>query len=149
MLVGEPGIGKTRTVEELATYARVRGAPVYWGRCRDEEGAPAYWPWVQAIRSYVRDADPVALAWQMGGGAADIAQLVPEVAERLGEVPERPSSRDEEARFRLFDSVTTFLTARRARPADGDRARRPALGRRALAAAAQVRWRASSPTAAC
>ena len=83
LLVGEPGIGKTRTAEELATYARVRGAQVYWGRCHEDEGAPAYWPWVQAIRAYVRDADPVALAWEMGGGAAEIAQLVPEVAEQL------------------------------------------------------------------
>ncbi len=61
LLVGEPGIGKTRTTEELATYAQVRGARVLWGRCREDEGAPAYWPWVQAIRSYVREADPVAL----------------------------------------------------------------------------------------
>ena len=83
LLVGEPGIGKTRAAEELATYARVSGARVYWGRCREDEGAPAYWPWVQAIRSYARDADPVALAWQLGGGAAEVAQLIPEVAEKL------------------------------------------------------------------
>jgi class 3 adenylate cyclase len=84
---------------------------VHWGRCRDEEGAPAYWPWVQALRSYIREADPVGLAWHVGGGAADIAQLVPELGERLGGVPEAPELEGEEARFRLFDSVTTFLTA--------------------------------------
>ncbi|MSO42412.1 MAG: serine/threonine protein kinase [Solirubrobacterales bacterium] len=83
LLTGEPGIGKTRAAEELSTYARVQGARVYWGRCREEEGAPAYWPWVQAIRAYIRDADPVALAWQLGGGAAEVAKLVPEIAERL------------------------------------------------------------------
>jgi len=32
-LVGEPGIGKTRTVLELATYAGLRQAQVLWGRC--------------------------------------------------------------------------------------------------------------------
>src|SRR6266508_2569395 len=53
MLAGEPGIGKTRTAEELATYARLRGARVLWGRCFEGEGAPAYWPWVQIIRTYV------------------------------------------------------------------------------------------------
>ena len=31
-LVGEPGIGKTRTAQELATYAGLRGAQVLWGR---------------------------------------------------------------------------------------------------------------------
>ena len=110
LLVGEPGIGKTRTSEELATYAQVSGARVYWGRCREDDGAPAYWPWVQAIRGYVRDADPVAMAWQMGAGAAEIAQLVPEVAERLDIEPAGPSD-SEEARFRLFDSVSSFLVA--------------------------------------
>ena len=127
LLVGEPGIGKTRAAEELATYARVSGARVHWGRCREDEGAPAYWPWVQAIALYVRDSDPVALAWQMGGGAAEIAQLVPEVAERLDVEPAGPSD-SEEARFRLFDSVTSFLRGGRARPPDGARPRRPALG---------------------
>jgi class 3 adenylate cyclase/tetratricopeptide (TPR) repeat protein len=110
LLVGEPGIGKTRAAEELATYARVSGARVYWGRCREDEGAPAYWPWVQAIRSYARDADPVALAWQLGAGAAEVAQLIPEVAEKLDVEPARGSD-SEEARFRLFDSVTGLLIA--------------------------------------
>jgi eukaryotic-like serine/threonine-protein kinase len=117
LLVGEPGIGKTRTAEELATYARVRGAKVHWGRSHEGDGAPAYWPWAQAIRSYVREADPVALAWELGQGAGDVAQLVPDVRDRLGEVEEPPALDPEEARFRLFDSVATFLAgASRSRP---------------------------------
>ena len=110
LLVGEPGIGKTRAAEELATYARVRGARVHWGRCREDDGAPAYWPWLQAIRELVRESDPVAMAWQMGAGAAEVAQLVPEVAERLDIEPSGPTD-TEEARFRLFDSLTSFLVA--------------------------------------
>ena len=42
MLVGEPGIGKTRTAQELASYAETRGIQVLWGRCYEEEGAPPY-----------------------------------------------------------------------------------------------------------
>jgi class 3 adenylate cyclase len=110
LVTGEPGIGKTRTTEELTTYAKVHGSHVHWGRCREDEGAPAYWPWMQAIRSYAREADPVALAWQMGGGAAEIAQLVPEIAERL-DIEPASGGDSEEARFRLFDSVTSFLVA--------------------------------------
>ena len=53
MLVGEPGIGKTRTAQELASQAAARGAQVLWGWCYEEEGAPPYWPWVQPIRLYV------------------------------------------------------------------------------------------------
>jgi len=37
---GEPGIGKTRTAHELASYAENRGAQVLWGWCYEKEGAP-------------------------------------------------------------------------------------------------------------
>jgi class 3 adenylate cyclase len=109
MLVGEPGIGKTRTSEELATYAGLRNAQVLWGRCYEGEGAPAYWPWVQVVRSYVHERDPQALMSDMGPGAADIAEVVSEVRERLPGLPKPPTLEPEQARFRLFDSITTFL----------------------------------------
>ena len=61
MLAGEPGIGKTRTAQELASLAEAKGAQVLWGRCYEEEGTPPYWAWVQAIRSYVQGV--AAYAW--------------------------------------------------------------------------------------
>jgi predicted ATPase len=53
LLVGEPGIGKTRTAEELAAWARVRGAHVLWARCDASRGVPAFWPWIQLIQAAV------------------------------------------------------------------------------------------------
>jgi len=109
LLVGEPGIGKTRTASELCTYARLRGAQVLIGRCYEGEGAPAYWPWVQAIRSYVEACDGAELQSEMGPGAADIAQIVSEVHAKLPGLPAPPAIEPDQARFRLFDSITTFL----------------------------------------
>ena len=112
MLAGEPGIGKTRTAQELATYAGLRGAHVLWGRCHEEQGIPPYWPWVQAIRSYVREQDPDQLRSEMGSGAADIADYLSDVKERLPDLqPPPPLESPEQARFRLFDSITAFLKA--------------------------------------
>ena len=109
-LVGEPGIGKTRTARELATYAGLRGAQVLWGRCYEEQGVPSYWPWVQAIRSYVREREPEQLRSEMGAGAADIAEIVSDVRERLPDLEQPPAQESpEQARCRLFDSITTFL----------------------------------------
>ena len=108
-LVGEPGIGKTRTAQELATYAGLRGAQVLWGRCYEEQGAPPYWPWVQAIRSYIRDVDPEQLRSDMGAGAAEIGQVVSDVRDRLPGLEAPPQLEPEQARFRLFDSITAFL----------------------------------------
>jgi predicted ATPase len=115
LLAGEPGIGKTRLAEELAGQATARGGLVLWGRCWEGEGAPAFWPWVQIVRAYVQAADPAALRHEMGAGAADIAQLLPAVRERLPDLPPPPPTEPEAARFRLFDSLSGFLRAAAAR----------------------------------
>jgi hypothetical protein len=72
MLVGEPGIGKTQTAQELANYGDQVGVQVLWGRCYQGEGAPPYWPWVQILRSYILQQDPDQLRSYMAAGAADI-----------------------------------------------------------------------------
>ncbi len=76
VLVGEPGIAKTRTAQELAAICDQRGVQVLWGRCHEQQGMPPYWPWVQVIRSYVRECDPERLRTEMGAGASDIAEIV-------------------------------------------------------------------------
>jgi len=65
---------------------------------------------VQAIRSYVRERDPEQLRSEMGAGAASIAEVVSDVKERLPDLQPPPQTESpEQARFRLFDSITTFL----------------------------------------
>lgn len=110
MLVGEPGIGKTRTALELTTYASLRRCQVLWGRSYEAQGAPPYWPWVQAIRSHVRARDADKLKTEMGSGAAEIGEIVSDVKERIpGLKPLQQSDSPEQSRFRLFDSITAFL----------------------------------------
>ncbi|MFQ6029417.1 MAG: AAA family ATPase [Dehalococcoidia bacterium] len=109
MLLGEPGIGKTRTSQELADHAEELGVQVHWGRCYDGEGAPPYWPWVQLLRSFLQRTDSDQLARQMGPGAADIGEIVPEVREKLPNLVPPPVLEPEQARFRLFDSIGGFL----------------------------------------
>jgi DNA-binding SARP family transcriptional activator len=103
LLVGEPGIGKSRIAEEVLDEARRRGALALVGRCWEAGGAPAYWPWVQSIRAYVEQTDPEQLP---EGG--ELAQIVPELADRSSEAPAL-SLDDEGARFRLFDATARFL----------------------------------------
>ena len=109
MLAGEPGIGKTRTAQELGTYATDLGVKVLWGWCYEREGAPPYWPWIQPMRSYIQEKDSAELRSQMGTGASDIAQVVPELRQLLPELEPSPILEPEQARFRLFDSITNFL----------------------------------------
>src|SRR6188472_4328621 len=81
LLGGEPGIGKSRLADELAAVARTRGFVVLWGRAWEDPGAPPYWPWVQVLRSYLRQTDADTVRRQHGQGASDIVQVLPEVRE--------------------------------------------------------------------
>jgi DNA-binding SARP family transcriptional activator len=109
LLAGEPGIGKSRLAEELAARARARGVRVLIGRCWEAGGAPAYWPWVQSLRPYLREADPESLHSQLREGAADAARLFPELRDLLADLPPAAQLEPEGERFRLFDSLTGFL----------------------------------------
>ena len=111
LLVGEPGIGKSRLAEEVAAEAQSRGARVLVGRCWEAGGAPAYWPWVQSLRAYVRDCETPVLRAQLGAGGADLAQILPELRERLPDLPEPPAGEPETARFRLFEAAAGFVRA--------------------------------------
>jgi DNA-binding SARP family transcriptional activator len=109
LLAGEPGIGKSRLAEELIAEARARGARVLIGRCWEAGGAPAYWPWVQSLRAYVRQTDLTELRSQLAAGAADLAQIIPELRQRFADLPDLSSLESEGARFRLFDATAEFL----------------------------------------
>ena len=109
LLAGDPGIGKSRLAYEAAARARDRGFKVVWGRCWEAGGAPAYWPWMQALRALIRGVASKELLPQLGAGAPFVAQIVAEVAEILPDVRPPPPMAAEAARFRLFDAVAAFL----------------------------------------
>jgi predicted ATPase len=108
-LGGEPGIGKTRLADEFSTRAKAGGALVLWGRCWEAGGAPAYWPWIQSLRGLLRELDPEALGERVAGGGADLAQMLPELRERLPDLSEPSPASPGTARFRLFDALSGFL----------------------------------------
>jgi DNA-binding SARP family transcriptional activator len=111
LISGEPGIGKSRLADELANRAALRGAKLLVGRAWEAGGAPAFWPWVQVLRTLVRERDPERLRSELGRRAPDLAELLPELRELLPGLPETPSLDSEGARFRLFDAVASFLRA--------------------------------------
>jgi len=126
LLAGEPGIGKTRLAEQVATDAALRGAIMLWGSAWEGAGAPPYWPWIQVLRQLLRQfpvADLDALFDHDGPMMADMARMLPELARRIpvaaesAAPPELAALPPEQARFRLFDAIGTLLArASAARP---------------------------------
>ena len=101
LIVGEPGVGKTRLAEELAHDAAVRGFTVTWGWSHDEAGSPPLWPWVQVLRGL----DPSHLTIPPDVRST-LTAIVPELGGSREAVPD-----GEAARFRLYGAVCSALRA--------------------------------------
>ena len=110
MLRGEPGMGKTRLLEEFADLARQRGAVFLQGCCYHGEWHPPYGPFAEAILKYSREA-PREFVEAIGKRASIIARIAPALHDSLPDIPEPVSVDKEEERFRLFDAVSQFLIA--------------------------------------
>jgi tetratricopeptide (TPR) repeat protein len=105
LLVGEPGIGKTRVAEEAARRAKERGFSVHWGRCWEVGGSPAFWPWIQIFRSMLRDPRNKAIA---GAYGEILSRLLPELRSPESHPQELEHA---QARFQLFDELWALLRA--------------------------------------
>lgn len=114
LLLGEPGIGKSRLAAEVAAHARDRGVAVLHGRCWEAGGAPPFWPWQQLVRASLRDADPDEARRRLGHWAPELLDLLPELRD-LVDARQASALPDPQARrFRLFEAVTGFLRDRAA-----------------------------------
>jgi DNA-binding winged helix-turn-helix (wHTH) protein/tetratricopeptide (TPR) repeat protein len=113
LIAGEPGIGKTRLAEEFGNRAQADGFEVLVGRCYEGDGAPAYWPWVQILRA-AADAtlDDTVLHVQLGSGAAELAELVPDLRSRVGHPRPPGGPGGNQARVRLYDAAARYLLER-------------------------------------
>ncbi len=100
MVTGEPGIGKSRLMEEFARLLADQDWRVLTGRCWEHGGAPAYWPWIQVVRAAGSEFEECMPAPAGTGGRPGASAPLP-----------APTPADPESdRFRLFDGVARFLT---------------------------------------
>jgi hypothetical protein len=99
LISGDAGIGKTALLQVFAARAERRGIAVHWGRCWEEEGAPAFWPWAEVMKSVIRS------------GPERSGPSVLEVSSTLsGSLPAEDAAREggfvADARLWLFEATT-------------------------------------------
>lgn len=111
MLVGEPGIGKSRLAQEFSERANAEGVRVLWGRCYEGDWAPPFGPFLEAIKEYAGTVDREQLREDLGTAGSEIGRLVPAVRERLPELPALPTPLRDEDRYGLLDGVAAFFVA--------------------------------------
>ncbi|MFC6159433.1 BTAD domain-containing putative transcriptional regulator [Kribbella jiaozuonensis] len=101
LVEGEPGVGKTRLLEQAAAEAGARGALVVWGNCLPGDGTPSMWPWVQVVRAI---ADRLSAGERETVLNDELARLLePSDAALDGQLPPGSS-----AQFRLAESVVAM-----------------------------------------
>ena len=102
LLEGEPGIGKTRLLQEIARHAKDRAARVVWGHGLQGGGAPAMWPWVEVVRSLLESRPaPRREEWLTG----ELSRLT-----QTRDAGSAPAVPDDGARFRLFEEVVGVIS---------------------------------------
>ena len=106
LVSGEPGIGKTRQVAELATSVHADGGTVLWGRCDDELAVP-YQPFVEALRGLVDSGTPDEL--RALEPRPDLLRLLPELARSLPELAQPAEAEPDVERMRMFEAVAALL----------------------------------------
>ena len=109
-VTGEPGIGKTRLVSELAQEAHGGGVLVLGGRCDDGLGMP-YQPFVELLEHLVAHAPTELLERHIDEYGDSIARLVPELSTRGGRPPAEDYPSSESERYVLFRAIEGLLAA--------------------------------------
>ena len=109
LLAGDPGIGKTRTLDELGSRAREDGMRVLTGHCLDGGGAAPFWPWAQVFRAWSEGQETLGLIAELGIPLGVLAAVFPELRGTFPNLP-APAPLDEDAaRFRLLDAAAAVL----------------------------------------
>lgn len=111
---GEPGIGKTALTGELARVAHAGGGLVLYGRWDEHVLAP-YQAFREALADYARGCPEAVLRQDLDGLAGEIARVCPEPAQRIAIPAAEPLAAAAAERFRLFESLDTWIARMGAR----------------------------------
>jgi DNA-binding SARP family transcriptional activator/tetratricopeptide (TPR) repeat protein/KaiC/GvpD/RAD55 family RecA-like ATPase len=109
LLVGEPGVGKTRLAAEFAEKVHGSGGLVLYGRA-DEEALLPHQPFVEALRQLVTHED-AALAAAAEQDREILWRLLPDLAPPGHMFEAGTRDEDQTLRYRLFEAVTALLGA--------------------------------------
>lgn len=113
LLTGEAGIGKSRLVAEITSYAEASDFLLLEGQCFQTDSTSPYAPLLDLFRAYFARRAPTSLSDPMHSFASTLSRLLPELAllfPDLATLPTPSTVEPEEEKRRLFAAMTHFVT---------------------------------------
>jgi DNA-binding CsgD family transcriptional regulator len=112
LLTGEAGIGKSRLVAEIQSYAEASDFLLLEGQCFQTDSASPYAPLLDLFRAYFARWAPISLPDPLHSFASTLSRLLPDLALLFPDLAtlSTPHSHDpEEEKRRLFAAMTHFV----------------------------------------
>jgi transcriptional regulator with XRE-family HTH domain/tetratricopeptide (TPR) repeat protein len=117
LIEGEPGIGKSRLIREIVRHAESLGLSTIATNCYEIERAIPYQPVINLVTRALESASAAALSRLAPVSLAELAALVPGVAQRYPQLPELSRDFPEARQARLSHAIgQLFEAARNGRP---------------------------------
>ncbi|MEP6549277.1 MAG: AAA family ATPase [Gammaproteobacteria bacterium] len=111
LIEGEPGIGKSRLIREIVRHAESLGLPIIATNCYQIERAIPYQPVINLVTRALNRASSSALSKLAPVSLAELAALVPAVAQRYPQLPELSRDFPEARQARLSHAVGQLFEA--------------------------------------
>jgi len=108
LVSGEPGVGKTRLMREIATQAEVSGGQAFIGESQAEGNAP-YAAFAQIFRRALRAHQDKNFELS-NLVLAELISIAPNLQFDYPDIPPNPALGPESEQLRLFESVIRFLS---------------------------------------
>ncbi len=108
VVVGEPGIGKSRLAREVATTMHEAGAVVLAGRSEENLGGP-FQLWINVLAHLIEHLSDAEITEHIAAHGDEIARVVPEIWQRRVDLQIPTRSDADFERHRLFAAIAALL----------------------------------------
>jgi tetratricopeptide (TPR) repeat protein len=110
MIGGSPGVGKTRMATEFCAKVARSGLIVISGSCYDREEPLPFLPFVEILEtSLARATSSKAFLDSLGGEAAEVARLLPQLRRMFPEIPHPTETAPEQSRRMLLTAIVNVI----------------------------------------